>query len=387
MSTPARLRFALPLVVAALAAGAHAQRPRLHAAIASSEHRGALPALAWLCEEYLPSLEAWPEGLDPSDPLAVTLSHEGLTITETEVELPDGAAAVGIASFEASTNKPAILWRCDRRGDEQWTVQQGFLLPRGWRSLLNAIEADVFDLPRTLATPVLAGHLSGSMLEGDPRAELLRIGPALCGAVTWMSWRDGDVVRVRGRSEGGLMLPLTLLVMAVADGDAEPTALQLRAFASRDADKEEAARQIGRADRDLDVETLRALLLGGDHLRLTAIDALIRRGAWRELPRIVESADPELTWTSLAARDAVLELWPSASDEVRQETRKALRESRCSTLRAIAPAGPGAPLPAPQAPRTPRDGRGPALLMLLCTGLGVLCLWRLERLRLAARAS
>ncbi len=381
MSTLANLRIAVPLAAAALAADAQAQRPRLQAAVAASEHRGQLPALAWLCEEFLPELESWPEGLDPFGPLSLSLSHEGLTVSETAVALPEGAAAIGIASFSAESAAPSILWRCDARGDEQWTVQSGFELPRGWRSLLHAIEADVLDLPRTLAAPVLAGHLSGSMLEGDPRADLLRIGPALCGEITWMSWQEGDVVRVRGRSEGGLMLPLALLVMAVADGDAEPTALQLRAFAARDADKEEAARQIGRADRDLDVPTLRALLLGGDRLRLTAIDALIRRGAWRELPRIVESADPELTWTGLAARDAVLELWPSASAEVRQETRRALQESRCSTLRGIAP---GARPPTPSAPRTPRDGRGPALLMLLCTGLGVLCLWRLERLRLSA---
>jgi len=221
----------LPLLAAVTCATAPAQGPRLHAAIAASEHRGAAPALAWLCEDYLPTLSTWPDGLDPHGTLSLTLSADGITIGPTEVDVPEGAVAIGTASFSEQHGGPSLMWRCERNGQEHWTIQPGFDLPRSWHRLLVAIEADVLDMPRSLAVPVLAGHLSGSMLEGDPRATLLRICPAMCGDVTWMTWQDGDSLRVSGQSAGGLMLPLALLMMAVADGDAEPSALQLRAFA------------------------------------------------------------------------------------------------------------------------------------------------------------
>ncbi|MCK5940770.1 MAG: hypothetical protein KAI24_02275 [Planctomycetes bacterium] len=371
------------LAAALLSAAAPAQQgPRLHAAIAASEHRGAVPAIAWLCEDYLPTLAAWPDGLDPRGPLALTLSAEGLDIRPTEVRVPDGAVAFGAATFAGAGGGPALLWRCAHDGSEQWTVQPGFELPRRWHALLQAIEADVLDVPRSLAMPVLAGHLSSGVAEGDPRAGLLRIAPSLCGDVTWLAWRERDVVRVKGRSEGGLTLPLALLVLAVAEGDAEPTALQLRAFAARDADRGEAARQLGRADRALDTETLRALLLADDAVRLTAIDALVRRRAWQELPQIVAAAAPDLPWASLAARDAVFELWRDASPEVRQATRQALQRSESLRLRAIdvdAIETQQQGTPVDDAPHD--DPRGRILLVLLSTAFGLLGLWRRERAR------
>lgn len=374
--------FGLPLAAALATVSLHAQGPRLHAAIAGSEQRGAVPVFAWLCEEFLPTLPSWPEGLDPRGPLSLTLSATGIDVGATEVDLPDDAVAIGTASFTEETGGPSLLWRCDNDGTEQWTVQAGFDVPQHYRNLLHAIEADVLVVPRTLAVPVLAGHLSGSLLEGDPRAALLRIGPSLCGDATWLAWDEGGKVRVRGRSDGGLMLPLALLLIAIADGDAEPTNLQLRAFAARDADKNEATRQLGRADRQLDVETLRSLLRGDDGVRLTAIDALIRRRAWDQLPSIVEAATPELPWATIAARDAVHELWSDATADVRQQTRQALQRSRCPSLRAIDVETIAQPIHAPENEHAPLDPRGRALMILMCTAIGVLGLWSRERVRM-----
>jgi hypothetical protein len=388
MSASSSRVLRLSLLTATLTAATVAQGPRLHAAIAASEHRGGTPAVAWLCEDFLPTLPSWPDGLDPHGPLALTFSAAGVTVGATEVEVPAGAVAIGTASFTAENGGPSLLWRCERDGREQWTVQPGFELPSRWHALLQALEADVLETPRSLAVPVLAGHLGGCMLEGDPRATLLRICPMMCGDATWLAWRDQGAVLVRGRSEGGLMLPLALLMMAVADGDAEPTALQLRAFAARDPDQHEAARQLGRADRELDVDTLRSLLLADDDVRLTAIDALIRRHAAGELPRIVDAAAPDLPWTTIAARDAVHELWPLAAADVRQRTRQALQRSRCTTLRAIDVDALDRPNAGEHAePNPPHDPRGRALVILMCTAIGVLGLWSRERIRLQTRAN
>ena len=68
-------------------ATAGAQAPLLHAAIASSEHRGGVPAVAWLCEEYLPSLPSWPKDLDPQEPFALTVSSEGWSAAATDSPL------------------------------------------------------------------------------------------------------------------------------------------------------------------------------------------------------------------------------------------------------------------------------------------------------------
>ena len=378
------LLFAATAVVAPIAA----QGPRLHAAIAASEHRGDVPALAWLCEEYLPRLPAWPPGLDPRGPLSLTLSATGVHVGPTTVAIPDGAVAIGTASF-AEDSGPMLLWECAHNGSERWTVQPGFEVPFRWYSMLQAIEGDLLDTPRSLAIPVLAGHLSGSLLEGDPHAALLRICPMMCGDATWLAWRDRNGVHVRGRSDAGLMLPLALLMLAVSGGDAEPSALQLRAFAARDADRQEAARQISRADRTLDVDTLRSLLLGDDDVRLTAIDALIRRKAATELPRIVDAAAPDLPWATLAARDAVQQLWPAASPETRQATRQALQRSRCLKLREIdVEALDRAPHPAATATELARtaDPRGRALMILMCTAFGFLGLWSRERVRAQMQA-
>lgn len=370
-----------PLLALLWCATADAQAPLLHAAIAASEHRGGVPAVAWLCEEYLPGLPSWPEDLDPRESFTLSVSTEGWSASATEVPLPEDAVAVGYAASSDAPDSPTVLWRCGRDGDSEWTVPADFQPPRAWTDLLRSLEADVLDTPRSLALPVLAGHLSGGLLEGDPRAPLLRICPALCGDVTWMAREFDGKVEVRGRSSGGLMLPLVLLLAATAEAHAETQPLQLRSFAARDGDRAEATRQLARDDRRLDQQTLRSLLFGDDELRLTAARALVRRGAADSLPQIIDAAAPDMPWATLAARDAVHHLWPTADEATRRRCVQALERSRCPQLRALDLAALDAP-PAPDAPVAPEEApRVRAFAILVCTGIGLLGLWSRARAR------
>jgi len=224
---------------------------------------------------------------------------------------------------------------------------------------------------------------------------LLRLGPALCGDATWIAFHRDEHMHILGRSDGGLMLPLTLLAMSITDGGGELSSLSLRAYAARDADQAEAARQLGRTDRELDTRTLRALLRAEDSVRLTAIEALVRHGASHELPAIVKAADADNPWATIAARDAVLRLWPVASAEERHDTQAALQASDCAVLREIDiealpkhPASSSTTGLAVAPTATVADGgRARALIMLFCSSLGLLGLWRRERALLHATVS
>lgn len=365
--------------------------PQLHAGIASAEHRTNVPAIAWLCEEYLPTLPQWPTGLDPNSPFALTLSADGVKIRRTEVAVPDGAVAIGTCTFAG--HEPAMVWRCGVDGRERWFVPKDFEVPDHWLNILHSIEGDLVGTPRTLAVPVITGHLAGGMMDGDPSAALLRLCPTLCGNATWMARDRGEQLEVYGRSGGGLMLPMTLLAIAITDGGGQPSALSLRAFAARDTDQTEAARQLGRSDRDVDVATLRSLLRAEDPVRLTAIESLVRHGQTTELTNIIAAADRDNPWATIAARDAVLRLWSRASYEDQEAARAALAASDSSMLRDLGRSGlPSAVRPANRTTGLLEDDtathaislRARLLMVLLLLSIGLLGLWLRERASLRA---
>ena len=378
---------ALLATLTTVATGQRQRGPQLHVAFAAGAARGDTEALDWLCEEFLPTRPEWPQGLKPQDPFAITLTLDGLRIAPTDVRPPQGSVALGTGRLDdALHDTPPFIWCCDRSGRERWHVPRGFVLPERYRRLARAIDADVLDTPRTFAIAVAAGHLAGGFAEGDPRATALRLGAALCGDATWTAWSDdrGDV-HVRGCSEGGLVMPLTLLLVAAIDGGDAPSGPALRAFAARDADRTEATRQLGRSDRDVDVVTLRALLHANDAVRLTAIDALVRLGLGEELPHIVAAADPEHPWATIAANDALRILWRDASSPARAATRRALEQSPSQALRGVdldrlvtardsQSSSTAGDLP-------PSNGRARLLFVLFCTALGLFGLWTRERLR------
>lgn len=367
--------------------------PQLHAAIASAEHRGRVPALDWLCTEWLPTLPGWAEGLDPRDGFALTLGPDGVRVRATDVEVPAGTVMVGSLALHAGTtaDRQRLSFRCGDDGIEDWFVGADFAPEPRWLDLMRDLGARTGE-PRTLSLPVLTGHFAGALLDADPRAQLLRLGPALCGDVTFEARAArGGGLHVRGRSDGGLTMPLVLAVLALQSPSGElPSPLALRAFAARDADSVEAARQLGRGDRELDLSALRPLLRGDDDMRLFAIDALVRQRAVDELPRIVAAAGTESPWATVAAIDALRTMWPAATEATREATRRALSRSDSVRMRGVDLAAIDRPRRAPQTTPGPGDvsgdARGRWLLMLLCTGTGLFGLWARERARAAMAA-
>lgn len=366
-----------------LANHASAQLPgvpfEFHAVVAPAAQRGAVPAIAWFAEHWLPAHGTMAQGVSLERTFALHGSPSGLVVATTRTE--PGKDLVAAGSCRLGDGAP-LLWQCRTDGTEDWFVPADFVLPAAWLSRLRTLDADVLGQPRTLATAVLAGHLAGGLAEGDPRAELLRLCASECGDLTWLAWHDGAQLRVRGRSEGGLLLPALLLLFA-DDGRSRDDGLALRAFAARDHERDEAARQLGLSPSKHSVTTLRAMLHGDDTTRLCAIDALTRRGAAEELPAIVAAADETAPLATLAATDALRSLWVDASPLARQRTRAAIAQSTSLDLRRIdldalprRAAAPAAPAPTSTADRTTI-----ALVWLSLTAFGLLGLWLRERHR------
>lgn len=329
------------------------------------------PAITWLVERCLPARPEWPAGLAPGAALRLRLDAAGLHIVPGDLALPQGTLAV--ATF-APEGGPTALARLAEDGVEDWYLPTGLRLPGAWLGLLHDLSADVLDAPRSLDAAALAGHLAGATVDGDPRRELAGLA-ARCGGVTYTAWRTDEHLRVRGRSDGGLLLPALAAVLLAADRQDRLDPRALRAFAACDGDRDEAARQLVRSTAGRSTEALRALLHGEDELRVAAIDSLVRRGAAEELPRIVAAASPAMPFATTAVRDAVPALWSMASAEAKQRTRGALARSLVPELRGLAvDAAPPALGSEPGA-----DPRARWLLLLLLAGIGLYGLWLRER--------
>ena len=323
--------FVAALAAACLTLAAPAQGPTVRAAFAASAHRGAVPGLDWLCNRWLPARPEWPRARDLDLPFAVEIGAAGLRVLDDVPRLPPGLVAAGAV---AEGPRDVLLFACRDDGREDWWIPREADVPPTWRERLVGLGADVLDEPRRLDAAVVIGHLAGALAEGDPQATLLRLGAASCGEVTWTAWRTAEHLRVRGRSDGGLLLPAALLWLADQRGHAGTAPVELRAFAARDGDRAEAARQCVRSPGDDTERALEALLHADDQVAFAAVDALRRLGAADALPRIVAAAGPDAPWTSLAAADALRALWPAADPATRQATRAAVGRSRSADVRA-----------------------------------------------------
>ena len=373
----------LALAACALLTATRAQQPAPFAfevAIAPAAQRAAAPAVAWLCESWLPRQAAWPRGRDGREGLRLAVTQDGIAVRPLDTPLDPRTLALGACTSGGRT----ALFALDVDGAEDWYLPPDFAPPPAWRDLLTHLDGFALDRPRTLDTVVVVGHLAGGLADTDPRGELLQLGGSLCGDVTWLAWRTPQWLRVRGRSGGGLALPAALMQLAAGSGHATD-GLALRAFASRDADRAEAARQMLRRDDDGVRAPLRAALHADDGTRLAAIDTLVRRRSTADLAAIVAAADADAPWATLAAADAVRALWPFASASERARTRAALAGSASPLLRAIdldaiGSAGPGVPAAAGDV--APAHAR--ALIWLARCAVLVAGLWARERALLAA---
>lgn len=352
----------------------------LRVAFAAEAATTAPDAVAWLCEHHLRQRPEWPATLPPGAAFALTVAAGVLTVQATDVPLPAGTCAAASLQFGSG---PAATGTLSRDGLEDWLVPVAMPVPKRWLDLLRTLRALDLDQPRSLDLAVLVGHLAGPLVDGEERAAMVQLG-ALCGDVTFASFRRGDQLRVRGRSDGGLLLPAVLLAALSGPAGGTGAPLSLRAFAARDGDRNEATRQLLRADSPVALRTLRAMLHGDDELRCAAIDTLVRRAECDELPRIVAAALPSLPLATTAAADAVRALWLDADASTRQRTRAALARSQAPDLRrldteqlarriAAAPTAPEFAAP---------DQRARALLAMLVLGICLYGLWLRERTRL-----
>jgi hypothetical protein len=103
--------------------------------------------------------------------------------------------------------------------------------------------------------------------------------------------------------------------------------------------------------------------------------------AAEELPRIIAAADSARPGTTLAAVQAVRELWPAASPPARQQARGAIQRSANLELRGLDLAAlAGEPLATLPAEAT-LDGRCRTLLWLSLSAFGLCGIWLRERQR------
>jgi hypothetical protein len=369
-AAPAVLRA--PVLALAIGAAA-AQGASVHAAFAADPRAEGPPGLVWLRQELLARRPEWPAGRPPLDAFALHVDARGLRISEA-LPLPRGAIAAGELALDGDAS---ATFATGVDGHDELRLRAP-TVPPSLAPLLAALHVDVDGAPRLVDLPALVGNLTGPVLEGDGLRALLPLLAARCGEVTFAVARDGDVLVVRGGSDGGLALPLALSWLAAADPAAPALrgpamALCLRAFGGRDGDRAEAVRQLQRAGAE-GLPGLRALLHADEECRLAAIDGLVRMRAVAELPRIVAAAQRGLPLATAMAATAVRELWADAPADVRAAVRSALARSDALDASAI---------PAPAAQPAP-DWRWRLCVELGLVAAGLFGLWQRERARARA---
>lgn len=368
-------RLAAWLAALAPAATLDAQAlPTLRAEFRAGAADGELPGLAAVCRDWLPGRPEWPRGLAVGAPFAVATDGVTWQITATSGTLPADAVMAG--SLDWPDGRQAVF-ACRADGVEDWFLPAGGAWPADWLALASDLRLP-FDQPRTIDLAVLAGHLAGPLVHDDPRYALLR-SLAACGDLTLCTWRDGERLRVRGRSAGGLWLP-ALLTCQLHPQAPHRRPLAWRAFAALDGERGQAVREFALASSAAP-DPLVGLLHADDETRLLAIDALVRRRATGALPRMIAAAGDDLPLATLAATDAVRALWYGATPDERQAARGALLRAP-TELRTLDP-DRGAPWFArlPEDTDATGDRRARWLLLLLLSGLGIYGGWLRSRLR------
>jgi len=326
------------------------------------------PALRWLRNDVLSRLPEWPAEQNADAAFTLHCEPDRLRLG-APVALPAGIVSAGEARL---SDGASIRFACETDGREEWYIESASP-PHQLRTVLSALHVEVDGPPRTVDLGTLVGHLSGPAVHGDPTAEMLSIGAAHCGEITFAVRRTGQRLLVCGRSLGGLTLPAVLTWLSLQrDATVLPADAvdlwRLRAFGARDGDRAEAARQLQRGGGD-GIAGLRAMLHADEPGRLAAIDGLMRMCAVSELPLIVAAADEDLPLVTSMVVDALRQMWPLASEQTRDAARGAM--SRHPTLAKMLESKP----------RPPNDGRFRHIGILSVLASGLLGLLLRERRR------
>ncbi|MGE0142830.1 MAG: hypothetical protein AB7I19_06160 [Planctomycetota bacterium] len=319
---PRRAAAALKLVLAALLLPAIAwtQSARLVAEIAPLDSRSLPPGLRWLRATLL---EHGDRGIEANAGLRLQLGRDGglsLSASKT-IDLGDDAMRFTLEL----DGEAQVRGACDRRGHETWWIDPELdleKLPTELRRLVERFGYEAATGWLTASLDAIVGNLATAILEGDPSSEALMMGAAECGTVALLARRTKDgTLRVDGSSDGGLLLPTVLVLLADRqsgdDGEVPPKAITadverwiLMAASARADEQEEAARQLGRFQEPRAIATLERLLHGDADLRLTAMHSLVRLRSTTSIAAIAAAADPKIGGSVEFAARAIWSLLP-----------------------------------------------------------------------------
>jgi hypothetical protein len=292
----------------------------LVAEIAPLDSRGLPTGLRWLRATLR---EHGGDRIAADAALRVQLGRDGgLSLSESKtVDLGDDAMR-----FTLELDGEAhIRGACDRRGHETWWIDPELdleMLPAELRRLVERFGYEAATGWLTASLDAIVGNLATAMLEGDPSSEALMMGAAECGTVALLARRTKDgTLRVDGSSDGGLLLPTLLVLMADRrsgdDGAVPPKTITadverwiLMAASARADEQEEAARQLGRFREPRAIATLERLLHGDADLRMTAMHSLVRLRATSSISAIAAAADPKIGGSVEFAARAIWSLLP-----------------------------------------------------------------------------
>lgn len=331
MRTSLLLAFSLLVPASALLAQqAQPSHPEFRLLLAADPQAAGPQGLVWFRTRFLTSQPNWPAGTDPLGPLLVEASEQGLTTARME----SGDERLYLAGELQLDGAHRMLVACTSDGTEDWFVPAQASLPALAEHIVQTLGAAPEAHLRTLDLAAACGLLAKGMVEHDPLMPLVTLGAAHCGDVTWAWWRNPRELRVRGKSNGGLLLP-ALALHAASTANTKPrtgtaealhASLQLQALAGRDPSRNESIRQLVRSVPALSTEDLGSLLHTEGTTKHYAMDALSRMGDPTHLPTILAAMDPvDPVATSLAA-SALHELLPSAPREVQATVARQLQD-------------------------------------------------------------
>lgn len=363
------------LLCAGLATAGIGQAERLQWHFASGCAERGPAAVRALLREVLATESTWPPGLDAGRSLVATWQGERWHFAPSPAEPPHGAwFTVALWTDEGPAK---AVGSCDAEGLEDWFLPLDGTSAAPVARFVEWLAPLDHGGPRAYQVANLVAQHLGPTLEGSPARRLLELA-AECGDLCLVAWRAGEVLRVRGRSAGGLSVPAILLWRLDARPAAEAS-LRLHALAARDGERTAAAR-LGSNAQSFAPRLWQALLYADDATRLAAIDSLVRRGTAEALSSMVAAAEPDLPLSLLATTEAVRELWSRVPAPDRQVLLRALDQSTTPQLHGLA-----AELNAPTRPRLANTELDPGtrarwLLGLGCVAAGLYGLWLRARL-------
>ncbi len=330
-TTDPKLKADLLCALLLLPLGLTAQEARLTLSLAADPQQSGPAALVFFRQECLGRLAHWPKGLSPWQALQVQV--------ELPYRLRVSSSKQGLGQhsyFQARLEIPELgilFGHCDVNGNEAWHG-------RGlqWQGGRLAFLAKMAGIDHHGVVSLDIAAYIGQLLAGsscqDPLGFLLTAGAAECGDLQLympppinpnpeQQTEEWEIMTV-GPSACGILLPAILALVAdhqsrpqsgsLLHGDS-PSELQRWisvARCNRNAQRAQAARQLGCLPDPAAVDCLERLLLTQDETRLAAMQALILMSSSSSLPQVLAAASPDIPFTEELAQ------WISNSMQAKQ---------------------------------------------------------------------